>query len=325
MARSLKDIVTKQRRHLEETLSVILSDLANRLASDINDRQQLEATLKDSCNNLKDCKYLYVLNDEGKQITANMTHEGIDESQLGRDRSLRPYMAGTFGNTNFRLSDAYISRRKRRPSLTAMQVIRDKAGERIGFLGVDYDLRELAHSEDMYDEDRQWRQIRGDPSIRSNLFMQSRVQSPMDDHMEDVFCLMDELIASQGVYHGKFHFASSRATIWHVDDPFDYHILSIDELIDPDICLAYPRRPYFERAVVPSEMIMPIFKQFGALRFADETIYLRAGSLNIVNGMIGLNFSCDGSHYLPYTEFMDKGLNFWFGANSQDRFVLSTG
>ena len=135
--------------------------------------------------------------------------------------------------------------------------------------------------------------------------------------MQDVFSLMDELMTLQGVYHGKFHFASSRATVWHVDDPFDYHIMSIEELINPDICLAWPRRPYFDRAIVPPDMIMPVFKRFGALRFADETIYLRAGSLNIVNGMIGLNLSCDGSHYLPCTEFMDKGLDFWFGAGAQ--------
>ncbi len=317
MSATLKDRVAKQRRQLEQTLAAPLSELAARLVPDMGDRQQLEATLKNNCGTLKDCKYMYVLDDKGIQITANMTRRGTDESQLGRDRSLRPYMAGAFGNTSFRLSSAYISRRKRRPSLTAIQVIRDAAGQRIGFLGVDYDLRELTHSESMYEEDRQWRQLKGDPSIRSNLFMQSRVQSPMDDHMQDVFSLMDELMTLQGVYHGKFHFASSRATVWHVDDPFDYHILSIEELINPDICLAWPRRPYFDRAIVPPDMIMPVFKRFGALRFADETIYLRAGSLNIVNGMIGLNFSCDGSHYLPCTEFMDKGLDFWFGAGAQ--------
>lgn len=316
MSDPLKQAVKKQRQQLKKSLHHTLEKLAERLAPDIEDRQKLEATLADSCNGLQDCKYIYVLDDEGVQITSNMSREGIDESQLGRDRSLRPYMAGAFGETNFKLSEAYISRRKRRPSLTAVQVIRDAEGERIGFLGVDYDLRELSQSKVMYEESRQWRQIKGDPSIRANLFMQSRQQSPMDDHLEDVFSLMDELMTQHGVYHGKFHFASSRATIWHVDDPYDYHILSIDDLIDPDICLAYPRRPYFERAIVPPEMIMKIFKQFGALRFADETIYLRAGSLNLVNGMIGLNFSCDGSHYLPYDEFIEKGLDFWFGASA---------
>ena len=313
MCQSLKNVVAHQRNELSKELTHSLGILAEQLATMMDSRASLEALLCGSCERLNNCKYMYVLDENGIQITANITREGLEESQLGRDRSLRPYMAGAFGNTNFRLSEAYISRHKRRPSLTAVQVIRDGDGNRLGFLGVDYDLRELAHTEDMYSESRQWRQIKGDPSIRSNLFMQSRVQSPMDDHMQDVFSLMEELMTLQGVYHGKFHFASSRATVWHVDDPFDYHILTIEELVDPDTCLAYPRRPYHERAIVPPDMIMPIFRQFGALRVADETIYLRAGSLNIINGMIGLNFSCDGSHYLPFDEFMEKGLDFWFG------------
>jgi hypothetical protein len=46
----------------------------------------------------------------------------------------------------------------------------------------------------------------------------------------------------------------------------------------------------------------------------DETIYLRSGSLNIINGIVGLNFSCDGSHYMPVEDFLEKGGDFWFGA-----------
>ncbi len=86
----------------------------------------------------------------------------------------------------------------------------------------------------------------------------------------------------------------------------------MDELSDPDICLAYPKKPYFERAIVPHDDIMKIFELFKALRTFDSTIYLRSGSLNLVNGFIGLNFSCDGSHYLTYDDFLEKGLDFWF-------------
>lgn len=73
MIRSLKDVVTKQRRYLEETLGVILSDLACRLAPNMDDRQRLETILRDDCDKLKDCKYLYVLDDIGIQITGNRT------------------------------------------------------------------------------------------------------------------------------------------------------------------------------------------------------------------------------------------------------------
>ena len=61
-----------------------------------------------------------------------------------------------------------------------------------------------------------------------------------------------------------------------------------------------------------------MFAQFKALRFADETIYLRSCSINIMNGMLGLTFSCDGSHYMPVEEFLDKDLSFWFGSLAVD-------
>jgi len=32
--------------------------------------------------------------------------------------------------------------------------------------------------------------------------------------------------------------------------------------------------------------------------------------------MISLTFSCDGSHYMPYQEFLDKNLGFWLGSAS---------
>jgi len=51
-----------------------------------------------------------------------------------------------------------------------------------------------------------------------------------------------------------------------------------------------------------------------ALRLSDETIYLRTASINIFNGLISLTFSCDGSHYMRYDEFLGKNTSFWFGS-----------
>jgi hypothetical protein len=65
------------------------------------------------------------------------------------------------------------------------------------------------------------------------------------------------------------------------------------------------------------ELVRPVLAQFKALRFADETIYLRSGSLNVMNGMVGLTFSCDGSHYMPVDEFLDKSLDFWVGVRDE--------
>ena len=52
------------------------------------------------------------------------------------------------------------------------------------------------------------------------------------------------------------------------------------------------------------------------LRLADQNIYLRAASMNIFNGMISLTFSCDGSHYMGWNEFLDRGGAFWRGVGT---------
>ncbi len=309
---SLQESVRRQREALTALLGVPMQQLAQRCIPLLGDRPKLEELLSETLPQLAPCKHLYVLDAHGFQLTDNITRDGRDPSQFGRDRSDRPYMQGIVGSTDFKLSEAYISRNRKRPSLTAVQVIRNSQGERCGFLGADYDLRELPHTEALYQEPRTWRQLKGDPSIRAGLFQQCRTESRMDHNIDEVLAVMRELISEHGVFHGKLHFSSARATVWLVDDPFSYRILGIDELIDPDTCLAWPRRPYLERACVPLEAIMPVFELFKRLRFADENIYLRAGSLNIVNGLVALNFSCDGSHYLRFDEFLGKDTDFWF-------------
>lgn len=310
---TLKAAIHHQRENLTLRLGQALLKLAKRSPPIIHDRAALEALLQAELPTLEYCKHLYVLDADGVQITANITREGLDHSHFARNRADRPYMQHIVGITDFKLSEAYISRNKKRPSLTAVQVIRNRDGERIGFLGADYDLRELPGSEALYREPDNWRQIKGDPAIRGGLFLQSRTESAMDRQLDTILPLFTELMTTHGVFHGKLHFSSSRATIWLVDDPYAYRILSIDELADPDTCLAYPHRPYTERAVMPATQITPVFELFRALRFADDNVYLRAGSLNVCNGMVALNFSCDGSHYLRYDEFLANGTEFWFG------------
>jgi len=317
MPSSLEQNIANQRKMLVDLMTQPLAELSTKLCPNIKHRQELETGLQDACPIFKFCKYIYVLNDKGVQVTATITRDGPDEEYLGRNRSRRPYMQNDFEANHFFLSEAYISKRKKRPSITAVHTIRNEQGELRGYLGVDYDLRELPSSNELYQEKLQWRQIKGDPAIRSGLFLQERVPSPMDNNIENIMALMEALILEHGVFHGKFHFSSSRTTIWLVDDPYHYRLLTMAELDDPDICLVYPRRAYFERAIVPPEKIKIIFDYFRRLRFADETIYLRAGSINIVNGMVSLNFSCDGSHYLPYNDFLAKGMDFWFGVSSE--------
>ena len=65
--------------------------------------------------------------------------------------------------------------------------------------------------------------------------------------------------------------------------------------------------------MIPPGDVARILERLRALRLADENIYLRTSSINLFNGMVSLTFSCDGSHYLRYDEFLGKNAGFWFG------------
>jgi len=47
-------------------------------------------------------------------------------------------------------------------------------------------------------------------------------------------------------------------------------------------------------------------KEFKRLRSTDQTIYMRNGSSNRINGLIGMTLSCDGSHYIDHKTFFEK-------------------
>ena len=309
----LQKIVKKQRKALKELLFESMSELATSCAGEMNNRQALEDILSNEMSSADYCKYLWVLDKTGRQLTDNAMRTGFKHGQVGRDRAARPYLQRAMKGKDYYLSEAYISRNRKRPTLTAVKIIYDESGHVNGYLGADFDLRELPNTANAYKNEKDWKQIKGDPAIRSGLFSQQRVESAMDAQIDNVLSVIQELILEHGVFHAKLHFSSSRATLWLVENPFDYQILNIDELSDPDICLAFRRQKYFDKATVNAKDIPLVFQQFKDLRFADETIYLRAASLNVVNGMVGLNFSCDGSHYMHYKEFLEKSTTFWFG------------
>lgn len=315
MSTSILDQVSKQREVLKDFLYDGMHQLAGQCAPLMYDPKLLDELLVTQIKQLKYCKYLWVLDHTAHQVTSTISRKRRIDEQRGRDRVARPYMQRALKGDHFYLSEAYISRNRKRPSLTAVQTILDADGYAIGYLGADFDLRKLPHTAKLNLDKRGWQQMKGDPAIRGGLFTQQRIVSAMDEKIDDVLSLMEELMIAHGIFHAKFHFSSSRATVWLVDTPYDYQILNIDELTNPSLCLAFPKRDYFDLATVPEKKIADVFAQFKKLRFADETIYLRSASLNIVNKMVGLNFSCDGSHYVPYDEFLAKDNSFWFGVS----------
>ncbi len=311
MKKSWKDSIYLQREELARTLREPLTQLAEKCTQAWGNRERLNTILMEGFAGIPYCTFLYCVGTNGIQICDNVGKTGLAPEHFGRDRTQRPYMKEVVPSWGFLLSDAYISLKEQRPSLTALQVVR--TGSQIsGYLGADFDLRDLPVTSDLYDEPGYWRQVKGDPAIRGTVFQQCRVESPMDRNIELAASILEELLTQRGVFQCQIHFSSSQAMIWTVADPFRYRMLDHEALSDPDICLVYPLQPYPVDAAIPQVDIRRILNVMRSLRLADPNIYLRMASINIFNGMITLTFSCDGSHYMSYVEFLMKDTSFWF-------------
>lgn len=156
-----------------------------------------------------------------------------------------------------------------------------------------------------------WLQIQGDPAVRRFLFEQQRVDNAFDGQLDRVLARVRVLLSSRGVFHAKIHFSTGQVTLWFLSDPWTYRVHLMHEFLSPSICRLYPSCAYPERhAVVPVSQIGAVLGQFKRLRFQDDQVYLRTGSLNIMSGTVGLRFSCDGSHYLDYQDFLAGGRTF---------------
>ena len=315
MKETWKDVVHRQRVALAELLSQPLADLAAKCEPAWGNREALNKVLSDGFSTVPHGLFMYVLDTSGLQISDNVSAKGIVEEHYGRDRSDRPYMREAVPSWGFLLSEAYLSLRANRPSITALQVVH-RGDQVLGYVGVDFDLRDLPVTGERFEESGEWRQIKGDPAIRSGVFLQHRIESPMDRKIDVACAIIEELITERGMFQTVIHFSSSRATAWFMSDPYRYRMLDADALGRPDVCLLYPAHGYPDDALIPSDRIASIMRAMKKLRLTDETFYLRSASINIFNGMISLTFSCDGSHYMSWQEFLDKDESFWFGTVS---------
>jgi len=336
--KSLHGTVAQQRDMMTKMLYKPLRALGNQCADTWGDRTAMEAALQAAFASVPYCKFLYVLDSNGRQITSNMSQDGLLGEHFGRDRSDRPYVReamferdaltnsrvqhyqqwGEIGEggqaADFLLCAAYISLRALRPSLTAIHFVRGSEGAVLGFVGADFALRDLPQASALYEDSRLPRRVDADhpqtsvPLERGEL---ERIASKMDAHIDTVIRVMEELILVHGVYHVMLHFSSSQAVVWVADDPFRYRLLAINELTNPGICLAYPKCPYPKDALIPAERVREIFDNMRTLRSVGGRFFLLIGTINIFNGMVSLSFSSDSSHYLPYEEFLKTDYVFW--------------
>jgi hypothetical protein len=152
-----------------------------------------------------------------------------------------------------------------------------------------------------------WLQVKGDPSVRAFLFEQQRVQSQFDEHLDHIHEVMHALLTRKGVFHVKAHYSSSQLTCWFYDDPYNYRVYVREQASDPGFLDSLPDLSYEGRQPrIAPDRIRPVLDEFRRLRLTDAQVYLRNASINRINGIIGMTFSCDGSHYIDCEDFFRR-------------------
>ena len=308
---TFKDIISDKKRNLSMQVEDAMQRLAERCLASWSDPVTLDKVLREGMPTLSNCSRLYVVTHNAVQVSATITPDACNPSLRGQDLSQAPAFVGLLPFRGLSLSNAYLAQPELVPGITALQAIHDE-NTLYGFVAADFELQHLQLSGATAKPPSYWRQFKGDPSIRGKLFEQQRVFSMMDEYMDETMHMVAMLMENHGVFHAKLHFSSSRATFWYLHDPCNYRLHDIEDCINPDMCLAYPAQAYPQDAKVDAADIKAVLHYFKVLRVADENIYLRSASLNIMNAMVGLTFSCDGSHYMPVRELLQRDLSFWF-------------
>ncbi len=157
-------------------------------------------------------------------------------------------------------------------------------------------------------DNEKWLQVKGDPAIRQLVFQQSRVESIFDRRIDGLNEIINELMCNRGVYSVRIHYSSNQLTCWTLENPYSYDVHVGEGVFDPDFVEEFGISKSNFPTKIPSDAVMPILEELKGFRFLDDTIYLRNASINRVNGMISLTFSCDGSHYISYEEFYSTSI-----------------
>lgn len=150
-----------------------------------------------------------------------------------------------------------------------------------------------------------WLQIKGDPSVRAFLFQQSRASSLFDENIDEVHARVVALLTKKGAFHAKIHYSSSQLTCWFARDPFCYEKFVREEVLAPGFLDRFADSDHAGRqSLIEAVDIGRLLAEFKRLRLTDETVYLRNAAINLINGMINMSFSCDGTHYIDHKTFL---------------------
>ena len=311
-----KETVSNKKKFLSSLIKAPLGSLEQSCCERWSDPEALTTFLQDSLCRLPHCQLLYILDTQGKQLTGNITRNGIDTTWEGQDLSGRPYFTGNLPFRGMILSPAYLSQRSMQPCITAVQSI-NSDNELLGFIVADFHLKDLpiistSTLQRMHTQQSQHHPAKGSGN-------QKRRTTEIDTNIDYLIYALSTLMQEHGVFHCKLHFDSDRCNMWSYQNPHNYQLHSVQELMSSELFDQYPATDYQPQNQVPAEQIPLVFAQLKALRQADDNTYLQSGSLNIVNGMVSLTFIHDEPQYISAEEFLNHDLGYWLNKDQYEQ------
>jgi hypothetical protein len=301
------DTVSHKKKFLASLIKAPLEQLACACGMLWRSSDALTQNLQREFRKLPHCQLLYALDTAGRQISANVNRQQIDNTWQGQDLSMRPYLQGILPYRGMTLSAAYLSARSLQPCITALQAVRHQDGL-LGFIAADFSLKDLPE----ISAPALRRMLR--QSTRRNLDNKPvRIPSAADEHLDYLTYILITLLQEHGIFQFQLHFNSARCVLWSAADPMNYHLHQIEDLLKPELFLQYPKQAYCTQASMDAEKIPLVLAQFKALRDIGDVNVLRSASLNIVNATVSLSFVSDGTCFMSADEFLNQELHHWLG------------
>ena len=299
-------MIGKQSRALKALFEPPMRKLSKACVLCWSDLERLDNMLSMHFSSIQYCHIIYAIDKFGKQISSNINAYGIDYSYRNQDLSKRPYSINLHSKQHFMLSSVYMSQNTGRPCISVIHSVNDDSQQFLGFIVADFDFRNLPLVIRSYEGNSL------PQSCKRRQALEVSTKGAFDKYPTELQGILTKLISDHGLFHVTIHYASAQVMLWSMDDPYQYRIYDAKQLLDQDMYLLYSRSPYPENAKVSNYQVQQVLERFNNLRGIDEQIYLCSGSLNIMNGMVGLSFSFDGTQYMSVEEFLNKNWYQWF-------------
>lgn len=124
-----------------------------------------------------------------------------------------------------------------------------------------------------------------------------------DSHLDRLMEIVHALIMTKGVFHINIHFASSQLVCWTLDNPFSFQIYSADEIFTGNFMRLFAPLESKLHTCIGKDQVKAILQSLKWLRSKREGSELRNASIHMINGYIGLGFSCDDTRYINFKHF----------------------